>query len=158
MQGLLTDYRFVALMVVAVLALLSLIVSLVSIFSGSSLKRRFKKWKSIHASADLEEVYKQTVNEVKDLRRELSRVQEELAQLRGVMRTKVSTARVKRYNAFAQTGSDLSFSIALLDEHQNGVVISSIYGRDESRTYAKPINAGQSTYTLTDEELEVLKN
>jgi len=44
---------------------------------------------------------------------------------------------VVRYNAFDDVGSDLSFSIALLDDNDNGVVISGIYSRESSTTYAK---------------------
>lgn len=61
-----------------------------------------------------------------------------------------------RYNAFSDMGSDLSFSIALLDQNADGVVITSIYGRDESRIFAKPIKAKSSTYRLTEEENEAI--
>lgn len=64
---------------------------------------------------------------------------------------------VIRYNAFGNTGSDLSFSLALLDEQQNGVVITSIYGREESRTYAKPVEGGKSVYNLSEEEMAAIK-
>jgi hypothetical protein len=64
--------------------------------------------------------------------------------------------RIVRFNAFEDTGSDLSFAVALLDADYNGVVLSSIFGRNESRTYAKPVVAGQSSYFLTNEEKEAL--
>lgn len=64
---------------------------------------------------------------------------------------------IVRYNAFENTGSDLSFSIALLDAKDNGIVISSLFGRDESRTYGKPIQNGKSSYLLTAEEQEAVQ-
>lgn len=64
---------------------------------------------------------------------------------------------VVRFNAFEDMGSDLSFAIALLDYQNNGMVISSIYSRSESRMYAKPILGGASTYLLTDEEKQALQ-
>ncbi|MFD2371018.1 DUF4446 family protein [Brevibacillus sp. GCM10020057] len=64
---------------------------------------------------------------------------------------------VIRYNAFGDVGSDLSFSIAILDDAQNGVVITSIFGREESRVYAKPVEAGSSPYSLSEEEQAVIK-
>lgn len=64
---------------------------------------------------------------------------------------------VVRFNAFDDTGSDLSFSVAFLDDAQNGVVLSSIYGREETRTYAKPVRNGSSSYLLTSEEQEALR-
>jgi hypothetical protein len=64
---------------------------------------------------------------------------------------------IMRYNAFGEIGSDLSFSLALLDDAQNGVVLTSIYGREESRIYAKPVEGGKSAYNLSEEELAVIK-
>ena len=54
-------------------------------------------------------------------------------------------------------GSDLSYSVALLDSHNNGVVMSSIFGREDSRSYVKPIENGTSTYQLTAEEEQALR-
>lgn len=63
---------------------------------------------------------------------------------------------VIRYRAFEDVGSDLSFSIALLDGNNNGVILTGIYGRNESATYAKPIDKGISRYELSMEEKQVL--
>ena len=61
-----------------------------------------------------------------------------------------------RYNAFSDTGSDLSFTLALLDEQNNGVVLNGIYSREMSNIYAKPITNGNSTYTLSEEERQAI--
>jgi len=63
---------------------------------------------------------------------------------------------VVRYNAFENVGSDLSFSIVLLDKNDSGVVLSGIYSRENSVTYAKPIENGKSRYPLSAEELKAL--
>ena len=65
-------------------------------------------------------------------------------------------SKVIRYKAFEDVGSDLSFSVALLDGENNGVILTGIYGRDYSTTYAKPIDKGISRYDLSEEELHVL--
>ena len=73
----------------------------------------------------------------------------------------VQKVGVVRFNAFDDTGSDLSFAISFLDAKNDGVVLSSIYGRNEARCYAKPINNSASTYMLSDEEkaaIELGKN
>jgi uncharacterized membrane protein len=59
---------------------------------------------------------------------------------------------VHRFNAFADSGSDLSFSIAFVNEEQDGLVITGIYGREQTFLYAKPIDKGQSAYMLSPEE------
>ena len=61
-----------------------------------------------------------------------------------------------RFKAFQNTGSDQSFALALLDAAGDGVVISSLSGREESRVYCKPVERGQSVYPLTDEEKEAI--
>ncbi len=59
---------------------------------------------------------------------------------------------VHRFNAFSDSGSDLSFSVAFINEAQDGVVITGIHGREQTFLYAKPIDKGQSAYMLTPEE------
>src|SRR5688500_3973570 len=62
-----------------------------------------------------------------------------------------------RYDAFEDVGGRLSFSCALLDDHGNGVVITSINGRQETRVYAKPVTARASSYNLSTEEDEAIR-
>jgi Protein of unknown function (DUF4446) len=62
-----------------------------------------------------------------------------------------------RYDAFEDVGGRLSFSCALLDEHGAGVVLTSINGRQETRVYAKPVIDGTSTYNLSMEEGEAIR-
>lgn len=62
-----------------------------------------------------------------------------------------------RFNPFSDAGGDQSFSLALLDDQKNGVVISSLYGREINRVYAKPIENGASTYQLSAEEKEAIQ-
>jgi hypothetical protein len=62
-----------------------------------------------------------------------------------------------RYDAFEDVGGRLSFSCALLDDHGNGVVMTSINGRQDTRVYAKPIAKGQSQYNLSIEEEEAIR-
>jgi len=68
----------------------------------------------------------------------------------------VQKVGVVRFNPFKDIGGDQSFSIALLDEEDNGLVITSLYGREGNRVYAKPIEGGQSKYQLSDEEKEAI--
>ena len=58
-----------------------------------------------------------------------------------------------KYNAFENIGNDLSFSLTLLDGNNNGICISSVYGRNESRIFSKPIIEGRALVSLSQEEL-----
>ncbi len=63
-----------------------------------------------------------------------------------------------RFNPFKEVGGDQSFSIALLDADNNGLVITSHYDRESNRVYAKPIEGGTSRYQLSEEERQAIEN
>ena len=65
---------------------------------------------------------------------------------------------IVRYNAFKDTGSDLSFALALLDENNDGVVLNGIYSREMSNIYAKPVKNGKSSYTISEEEQQAIND
>jgi hypothetical protein len=62
-----------------------------------------------------------------------------------------------KFDAFPDVGGEQSFALALLDRDLNGVVISNLYSRSDSRVYAKEITEGRSQQTLSDEEKEALR-
>lgn len=155
-QDIITSHSAIVISVLVGITVLNLILILILLFSGANLRRKLKRWKSIHETADLEVIYRKTLAEVESVKAELNKARAEVDSLQEVTQRKITTAKIMRYNAFSNTGSDLSFSIALLDDHRDGLVISSIYGREESRTYAKPVVKGVSEYPLTEEETAVL--
>ena len=61
-----------------------------------------------------------------------------------------------RYNAFRNTGGDQSFAWALVDSYGNGVVLSSLHARENTRVYAKPLYDWKSSYSLTKEEEQAI--
>ncbi|HEY8552820.1 MAG TPA: DUF4446 family protein [Thermaerobacter sp.] len=80
-----------------------------------------------------------------------------VAQLAEELTRCIRHVAVVRFNAFPNTGGEQSFALALLDAKGNGAVITTLAGREESRTYAKPITAGSSPYLLSDEEREAIR-
>lgn len=62
-----------------------------------------------------------------------------------------------RFNPFEDTGSDQSFAIALLDDRRDGIVLSSLHGRGQTRVFAKPVEGGESKHTLSDEEAQAIR-
>ena len=74
-----------------------------------------------------------------------------MAQLQQAFAGTVRGVGVVRFNAFQNTGGDLSFAVALLTGKQDGKIFSSIYGREESRFYVKPISAGSSAPASAEE-------
>lgn len=63
---------------------------------------------------------------------------------------------IVRFNPFGDTGGDQSFTLAVLDSHDSGYVLTSIHGREGTRVYVKPIDYGESKYKLSDEEQQAL--
>ena len=92
------------------------------------------------------------------------RTAEQVAELRQITQVLGETLQhtlqrvgVVRFNPFQDTGGDQSYSVALLDDFGDGIVFTSHFHRDGSRSYAKPILNGQSKYALSDEEREAIK-
>lgn len=106
---------------------------------------------------NLEEMLTSHIKSVNKMFSRTLEIESEYKSTRKMAEKSVQRLEVLRFNAFDNTGSDLSFAIAMLDSHGDGVVISSLFARDETRTYAKPVNKGLSNYHLSDEEKEVLR-
>ncbi|PKW27010.1 DUF4446 family protein [Phycicoccus duodecadis] len=80
----------------------------------------------------------------------------DLAALRADVAQALRHVAVVRYDAFADMGGRLSFSVAVVDDAGDGLVISAIHARGESRTYAKGVVGGASDATLSPEEQQAL--
>jgi hypothetical protein len=85
-------------------------------------------------------------------RREIKKVSAAHEYLEAMTTRSVQKIGLVRFNPFHDTGSNQSFSLALLDLYDNGVVISSIHGREGTRVYAKALQSGRSKHKLSDEE------
>ncbi|WP_010074393.1 DUF4446 family protein [Clostridium cellulovorans] len=138
--------------------ILVLLISIIVLFiSLSKLKRRQKK---VFRGYDGQNIEK-TITDYMDKIDEVNNFNEELSKKYGEIQNKlekcVQKVGIKRYRAFDNVGSDLSFSLALLDSNNDGIIITSIFGRQESTIYAKPIDMGISRYDLSDEEKETLR-
>jgi len=79
------------------------------------------------------------------------------AVLDGRTKRRLQHVGLVRYNPFDDTGSDQSFAIALLDDARDGIVISSLHGRANTRIFAKPVTNGGSGHNLSDEETQAIR-
>ena len=99
---------------------------------------------------------KDLLKKVQALETKLEKTAKELGDLKQEMRRALTKIGIKRFNPFKEIGGDQSFSVALLDEEHNGVIITSYYGRELNRVYAKQIQAGKSEHELSEEEKEAI--
>ncbi|SFL83382.1 DUF4446 family protein [Pelosinus propionicus] len=118
-----------------------------------------KKYRKMMQGVDGENLEKLLISHIEEVKQVVGKVDilsEDCKRLERIAKDCVQKVALVRFNAFEDVGSDLSFAIALLDSYNNGIVISSIYGRNEFRTYSKPIVSGVSSYLLTEEEKQAL--
>jgi hypothetical protein len=156
LAALLMDNIQAIIITMIVLILLALVVFININLKLSKMNKRYRKMMTGMEGANLEELL---MAHIKDVRQAMEKVEETANHCRKIedsLQFCVQKIGMVRFNAFEDTGSDLSFALALLDEQNNGVVISTIYGRNECRTYAKPVVNRQSQYFLTEEEKAAL--
>jgi hypothetical protein len=92
------------------------------------------------------------------LEQELARVKPRIETLEGIGQIAFQKVGFVRFNPFQDTGGDQSFALALLDQEDNGFVISSLYGREGTRVYAKAIERGVPKQAISEEEKAVLEH
>src|SRR4051794_35131090 len=85
-------------------------------------------------------------------------LRQEVAALRAEAQGALRHLAVVRYDAFGDMGGHLSWSLALLDNNGDGVVITSIHGRSDARTYAKSIASWRCDQQLSPEEQDAISN
>jgi len=100
---------------------------------------------------------KEILVQFKDLEKSLEKISEELEKLKKENKFNVQKVGIVRFNPFKEIGGNQSFSAALLDGNDSGIVITSLYSREGNRVYGKPIKAGTSDYLLSNEEKEAIE-
>ncbi len=101
---------------------------------------------------NIEEILSGLAIKIRDLERGEEKTRADIHALAHELHFVVQKVGMTRFNSLSDQGGNLSFSIALLDKTDSGVVFTSMHGREQNRVYAKPIVAGQSEFPLTDEE------
>lgn len=120
-------------------------------------QKKFKIFFAGKSASDLEGVLFEEIKRLKKSEDEIKKIFKSLKNLEKMASLSIQKVGVVRFNPFKEVGGDQSFAIALLDAFNNGLVISSLYAREGTRIYSKPIEAGQSKYALSKEEKEALK-
>lgn len=146
------------LIIILLISVLSIILLILNHLKLRKLKNEYSEFmKKLGNGKNIDEnlkVYMDRVQKVEDLNKEIIQYCERLDK---TVDTCIQKIGIVRYNAFKDVGSNLSFTLALLDNNNNGVVLNGIYSRDNSNIYAKPIKDGKSEYILSDEEKEAIE-
>ena len=140
------------------LIVILLIAFLILLGKVISMNKRYKKFMlKLGEGKDLQEDLENYMYRVERVEKQNAEILGKITGLDKDLENCVQKVGILRYSAFQDTGSDLSFTLALLDEHDNGVVFNGIYSREMSNIYAKPVENGKSKYTLSEEEQEAIK-
>lgn len=145
---------------VGILGILVIVMYLLLIhlfYNLNYMKKRYKKMMTGVDGANLERMMIGCINSTKSVADENAKLWEENKAIKELLSNALTKVAIVRFRAFEDMGSDLSYAVAMLDSHNNGVVLSSIFAREDSRSYAKPIVNGTSTYPMTSEEEDALR-
>lgn len=156
MEWLQENISFYLTEIIIGLAVFILILLTISIIQGVKIRKIKERYNSLVRGMnglDIEGLIIKTNGELMDVKRDLSLIDQNINNLETRLSFAIQRIGFIRYNAFADIGSELSFSIALLDQYQNGFIITSIFGRESSVSYAKPMKNGKSNIPLSAEEL-----
>lgn len=149
-----TDTFLFSMFILMIVFLISLIVLCVKY---SKLNKRYKDFmKKLGNGKNIEEDLENYMYRVEKVEKQNAEIISYCKNLDEELSGCVQKVGIVRYNAFKDTGSDLSFALALLDEKNNGVVLNGIYSREMSNIYAKPVENGKSTYTISEEEAQAI--
>ncbi|WP_414437466.1 DUF4446 family protein [Clostridium sp.] len=149
------NYIIIALLVM-ILLLFIIVISLM--VTTRKLKKKYKRLTRGVNNKNLEELIISKFNEVDKASAKADEAINQCKIIKDEIKGCVNKVSVIRYKAFSDIGSDLSFSIAILDSYNDGVIITGIYSRQDSITYAKPVDKGISRYELSEEETYVLND
>ncbi|GAA0745667.1 DUF4446 family protein [Clostridium oceanicum] len=152
-----TNSNYIILGLASVVFIL-LLINIGTLVSLTKLKNKYKRFMRGTNNKNVEELINDYLDKIDEAKEQSDYVKDLYDVLDRRVKGCVQKVAIVRYRAFDNVGSDLSFSLALLDFDNNGVVMTSIFGRDESTTYAKPVDKGISRYELSEEEKQVLEN
>jgi hypothetical protein len=133
-------------------AVVALLLALAAHVRVSRLRHGFRALEGADGPESVLDAIAATRRETAELRQQVSAAHQELARARADLADALRHVAVVRYDAFGDMGGRLSFTAALLDDAGDGLVLTSIHGRSEARTYAKGVKAGKSEQTLSPEE------
>ena len=131
-----------------------LLIDVIWIFTTEKRLKRFFLGKK---ASDLEETILSLEKDIAKLMLAKEKTEKELVTINTKLRKSIRGLETLRFNPFPDQGSNQSFAIGMLNEENDGLVISSLYSRERMSIFAKPIKNGKSQYELTTEEKEALE-
>lgn len=155
-EVLLNPYMIYVVLGLTVLVFILLVAICINTIKTNKLKKRFEKFMS-KEDFNLEELLVKYTEEINKYSKQEEEMQSSMEHMQTIVKDCIQKVGVVRYQAIQNMGADLSYTVALLNENNDGVVFNGIYSRDGCYTYAKPIVEGKSSYNLSEEEEEAIE-
>ncbi|MCF7833814.1 MAG: DUF4446 family protein [Candidatus Pacebacteria bacterium] len=137
-------------------AILTLII-LLGVFWIVKTEKRLQRFFAGKKGKDLEDTIENLQLDILNLQEEKNKIQAQIAVLQKKAKESIRGVETIRFNPFPEQGGNQSFAIAMINEEENGVILSSLYARERMSIFAKPIKNGISEHSLTEEEKEALQ-
>ena len=118
---------------------------------------RYQKLTKGVKSGSLDKIIQKLLADQEKSQKEIALGRGEIALIKDRAKNYFQKMALVRYNPFNQTGGNQSFSLALLDEENNGIVISSFHSREGTRLYAKTVSLGKTDEAFSKEEKAAIK-
>ena len=154
----LTPYFGLILIAFAVIMIAAIVLAAVSVARYGALKRRVDALLKGRDMSSLEDVLDRVIDDNQKVKAQLKNHVTEIAKINENLLSAYRKIGIVKYNAFPGMAGKVSSSICLLNNENNGVIISSIHGQDGCYTYVREIMNGKSVSALTKEDEEALKS
>ncbi len=155
MEFLKSDDYLIVSSILNIVFLLAFIIAFIKIFT---IKKEYNIFmKKLGKGKNIEEMLNQHLNKISFVEKQNEEILDYCRKIDKNFAKTISKVGIVRYSAFRDTGSDLSFTLALLNKNNDGIVLNGIYSREMSNIYAKPVKNAESMYTLSNEEKEAIK-
>lgn len=137
---------------------LLLILYITNVVYLKKINKNYKKFmKKIGNGNNIEETLKNYINKVEDVENSNKQTLQYCEKLKNEISLCIKKIGIVRYSAFKDTGSDLSFAVALLNDRNDGIILNGIYSREMSNIYAKQVKNGKCNNKLSQEENQALE-
>lgn len=142
-----------------IFSIISLIIAIISLCISIKIYKNYEKtMNKLGEGKDFAKMLESYVSQVDKLNKRDDQIIQVCNNINNELAHCIKKVGLYKYDAFGNTKNNLSFALALLDRENNGIVINSIYGQDNSNVYSKPIIKGTSKYNLSYEEKEAINN
>ena len=150
----LTFYIMIALAAVTIISIILLIITLCKL---KTLRRRVDALTRGKDTESMEDIMLNFFERIESLEDAENKMHRDIKEIKENLKITYQKCGLVKYDAFREMSGALSYSLALLDKENNGILISSMYSREGCYTYAKDIVNGESKINLSEEEAEALK-